>query len=323
MKLEDSTAHTARCFRGEPASCSCACPFHLDVRALLDKVSRSRWQAAYKALCSATVFPAIVSALCDEPCRERCQRTSLGDEAISMRDIEAACLRFARDRKPESYVIPPKGKSVAVVGAGVAGLSLALNLAQKRFQVTVFEKGDGWGGSLRSHPDFADFDADIALQFSAVEAEFLFDAEVARLDELADFDAVYIATGAGGESFGLGEICDPLLFTTSEPKVFMGGAICGADVMESIAQGVEASMVIEAFLQTGRATRSPGAVRQGFLRPHPRTRRRGPSSARGSLQCRGLHGRRGQSRGQALPPVRLRLLPHRLRDVEALSKGPP
>ena len=230
----------------------------MDVRSYLDKVGKGRWVAAYKVLRNATVFPGIVSALCDEPCRAHCQRTLLGDEAIAMRDVEAACLRYANSRKAESYVIPPKNKRVAVVGAGTAGLSCALNLAQKKYAVTVFEKSDGWGGSLRSHLRFAEFDADIALQFSAVDVEFRYRTEVGTLDALADCDAVYIATGAGGDSFGLLQSWAEDTFSTSVPRVFMGGALCGATLMEGIAQGTEVSKIIEGFLQTGKASRPHG-----------------------------------------------------------------
>ena len=257
VKLEDATSYTERCFRGEPASCSYACPFHMDIRSFLDKAAKGRWGAAYKILRNATVFPGIVAVLCEQPCRERCQRSVVGDESIALRDIEAACLRYAKDRRPESYVIPPKEKRVAVVGAGPAGLSLALNLAQKKYPVTVFDKEEGWGGCLRSHPRFAEFDAEIALQFSTVEAEFRFGTEVKSLDELDGFDAVYVATGAGGDSFGLCEGWNPDLFTTTVPKVFLGGALCGTTLMEGIAQGTEASKIIEVFLQTGRAAHTP------------------------------------------------------------------
>lgn len=253
MRPEDATAFTSRCFRGEPASCSYACPFHLDVRSLLDKVSKGRWNAAYKVLRNATVFPTVVAALCDEPCRLHCQRTVLGDEPIALRDIEGAILRNAKDRRPEAYVIPPKEQSIAVVGAGLAGLSCALNLAQKKYRVTVFDTRGAWGGDLRLHPLFAEFEDDIALQFSVVEVDFRFDTEVTSLDALADFDAVYVATGADGRSFGLLESWDACLLTTSEPGVFMGGGLVGAGPMESIAQGVRASRIIEGFLQTGRA----------------------------------------------------------------------
>jgi hypothetical protein len=259
MKLEESTAFTARCFHGEPASCSYACPFHMDIRSFLEKASKGRWLAAYKILRNAAIFPAIVSALCDQPCQAHCQRPLLGDEAIAVRELEAACIRYAKNRKPESYVIPPKDKRIAIVGAGVSGLSCALNLAQKKFAVTVFEKENGWGGALRRHPRFAEFDADIALQFSAVTAEFRYGFEIKALDQLAEFDAVYIATGAGGDSFGLLTSWEADLLTTSISKVFMGGSLCGVTLMEGMAQGAEASKTIEVFLQTGKASGTYGS----------------------------------------------------------------
>ncbi len=224
----------------------------------MEKVSKGRWTAAHKALRDATVFPAIVSALCDQPCRDHCQRTLLGDEAISVRDLEVACLRYAKDCAPQYYAVPPKDQRVAVVGAGTAGLSCALDLAQKRYAVTVFERQDGWGGVLRSHPRFAEFEADIALQLSGTEIDFRYGTMVRCLDGLADFEAVYVATGAGGDPLGVLADWDAHLFTTSLPRLFAGGMLCGATLMEGIAQGLQASKTIEGFLQTGRAVRPYG-----------------------------------------------------------------
>jgi len=64
-----------------------------------------------------------------------------------------------------------------------------------------------------------------------------------------------VATGEAGDSFGLLESRDPVLLATSEPRVFMGGGLGGGTVMEAMAEGVEASKVIEAFLYTGKAIR--------------------------------------------------------------------
>ncbi|HHU29457.1 MAG: FAD-dependent oxidoreductase [Bacillota bacterium] len=257
IKLEDATAYTERCIHGEPASCSYACPFHLDARSFMERAAAGKWARAYKQLREATIFPFIVSVLCDQPCRKRCQRTLLGDEAIAMRDVEAACVRYVKNRKPQSYAIPPKQECIAVVGAGVAGLSCALNLAQKKFNVTVFEKADTWGGALRDHAWFAEFAEEFELQFSAVKVDFRYNTGITSLEELAEYDAVYVATGEGGESFGLLESWNPELFTTAENKVFLGGMLTGATLMESIAQGILVSKIIEGYLQTGRAALTP------------------------------------------------------------------
>jgi NADPH-dependent glutamate synthase beta subunit-like oxidoreductase len=242
----------------------------LDIRSYLEKLSKGRWGPAYKTYRNAVVFPAIVSALCDQPCRAHCQRVLIGDEALAMRDIEAACVKHTKNRKPELYIIPPKTQRIAVIGAGPAGLSCALNLAQKKFPITIFEKENGWGGSLRSSSKFAEFDADIALQFSSVKVEFRFESEIKSLDELAEFEIIFIATGSGGNSFGLGDSWDPELLSTSNPKTLMGGALCGATLMEGIAQGVEASKTRPAapmaFATTRRIASDTSSMRAPFLR---------------------------------------------------------
>ncbi|NLA74065.1 MAG: NAD(P)-binding protein, partial [Deltaproteobacteria bacterium] len=252
MKLEESQVFVNDCFNGEPASCSFACPFGVDIRSFMERVRRGQWIPAYKMFRNSVVFPVIVSRLCPQPCRKNCQRASIGDEPLAVRDLELACTRYARNRNPENFVIPPKSQSVAVIGAGPAGLSLALNLAHKKVQVRVFEKGPGWGGALRGHPDFKLFDEDIALQFSAAGAEFQFNREIASLKELEGFDAIYIATGKDGNKFGL-TVNDPELMTTASPGVFMGGALCGLPLMESIAQGLRLSLIMEFYFQTGKA----------------------------------------------------------------------
>jgi hypothetical protein len=41
---------------------------------------------------------------------------------------------------------------------------------------------------------------------------------------------------------------------TAEPGVFMGGAVCGMPLMESIALGVRLSKSIEVYLETGKVS---------------------------------------------------------------------
>ena len=116
MELQDSKAFVQNCFHDESASCACASPFHLDIRAFLKKVARGRWPAAYRELSTAILFPSIAAELCPQPCRSRCQRESLGDEALNMAELEKACIRFATGEAAD-FRLPPKEETVAVVGA--------------------------------------------------------------------------------------------------------------------------------------------------------------------------------------------------------------
>ena len=253
MRLEDTTKYADKCISGELSPCSRACPFRLDVRSFLEKAEKGKWNAAYKAYRNAVVFPAVVSSLCPSVCETCCLPAKAGDEAIAVRQIEDACVRLAKNQKPDSYAIPQKPESIAVVGAGTAGLSAALCLAQKKYGVTVFDKLGGWGGSLRTHPQFERFGEDIKLQFSAADAEFIFNTEIKSLGELNGFDMIYIATGAGGADFGLLTGWDPATLSTAHPKAFLGGSLTGADTITGISQGRALSKTADYFIQTGRA----------------------------------------------------------------------
>ena len=167
------------------------------------------------------LFPVIVSRLCDAPCQNHCQRTKLGDEPIDLPALERATVAHTKDRPPNSFVIPPREEKLAVIGAGMAGLSLALVMAQKKYNVTVFDAADGWGGRLRSLADWAVLEEDIERQFSVVTVAFKFGQKISSPDELSDFNAVYVATGANGDDYGLMPSWDIELQTTENKKIFL------------------------------------------------------------------------------------------------------
>jgi Fe-S oxidoreductase len=183
-----------------------------------------------------------------------CQRSQIGDEPLQIRALEAACVRLAKNKAPDVYRLTPKEKRVAVVGAGLSGLSCALALAQKKYSVTVFERGRIRGGSLSSHEHIRDFLSEFDLQFSAVDVDFVYEREILSVDELfeAGFDAIYIATGRDSEMFALKD-WEPNRLTTSVPGVFMGGEVCGMSRIGGAACGARAAKYIETFLMTGSA----------------------------------------------------------------------
>ena len=76
------------------------------------------------------------------------------------------------------------------------------------------------------------------------------DTEVASLDGL-DFDAVYVATGKGGNDFRLSLSADGAFASTKE-GVFLGGSLTGSDTMHAIADGLNASNAIETWLKIAK-----------------------------------------------------------------------
>lgn len=271
MQKEEVLKIVEQCFHGDPPSCAHACPFHLDIRSFCEKATVGRWNTIYKYMRDSLIFPVVVQRICHMPCAEKCQRPLIGDEAINMTMLEEAALKYSTNKDPIKFSIPPKKETVAIVGAGVAGLSVALNLAQKRYNVTIFEKEDSILGSLFSHENAEAFEEDIKLQFSVVSCEFNFNKLINSIDELSSFDAVFIATGYPNNSFenskknetineyklskelnALIKTYDDEFFSTSKEGIFLGGELCGYSKIQSIADSVKIANVIESYLMTGK-----------------------------------------------------------------------
>ncbi len=252
MIREEVLTALGGCFYGEPASCTYACPFRLDVRAFLKKMARGRFDAAYKELAKLIPFPEIVCRICPQPCRSACQcSTVVGGESVALAALEEACVRLAKRREPVAFALPPKTERIAVVGAGLAGLSFALTMVRKKYPVTVFDAAPDLGGALNAD-ELAALRGSAEVHFSADRPVFALGRPVRRLDELAAFDAVFVATGAGGTDFGLRGSWNETLFYTAAPGVFLGGALVGLDAVDGMAAAVRAARSVETYLQTKR-----------------------------------------------------------------------
>jgi NADH-quinone oxidoreductase subunit F len=130
------------------AYCVNACPAGVDSPAYLALVAQGRYAEGLTVHREANPFALVCGRVCPAFCESKCRRGLL-DEAVSIRLVK----RFMADQvyalpwTPEPLV-PSNGKAVAVVGAGPAGLTAALRLAQRGYAVTLFEKMLQPGGMM-------------------------------------------------------------------------------------------------------------------------------------------------------------------------------
>ena len=240
-----------QCLQDELPFCEVACPFHLPVRRMEEKWENGRFNAAYRDLQNAVAFPAIVNAVCARPCEKACVLRERGG-ALSLGELEKACIRLAKRTAPNSYNLPKKAGRIAVIGGGLAGLGCTLRLANKKYDVTLYEKAPTVGGRARGMMDAALFDAEILNQFREEHPHILCSREVTDLSEiLSEADAVFIATGAGGERFGILPSREGA-FAGNVRGVFLGGELSGAaDPVYALSQGLRAAAAVERYLKTG------------------------------------------------------------------------
>lgn len=129
----------ARCTQDAPPACRAACPLHMDVRQFMHHMQSGQWGKARALLDKALPFASLLTALCEHPCESVCARESLGG-AVAIGDMERACISFA-PQMTKLVRVPTKSKRVGILGAGIAGLAAAWELALKGFAATIFHNG--------------------------------------------------------------------------------------------------------------------------------------------------------------------------------------
>ena len=186
-----------------PSPCRLACPLGVNAQAYLALTAAGRFAEALEVVRRDNPLPGVCGRICSHPCEEACRRGEL-DEPLAIRDIKRFLFDYEAELGPARLPVPAKprrGRRVAVVGSGPAGLCAAHFLNQEGLSVTVLEAMDRAGGMLRAGINAFRLprpvlDAEIAaLERSGVEIRT--GARVESLDQLWDqgFEAVLLATG--------------------------------------------------------------------------------------------------------------------------------
>jgi NADPH-dependent glutamate synthase beta subunit-like oxidoreductase len=143
----------------EMVKCQDACPVHTDACGYVNAIAEGRDEDAYRIARATNPFASICGRVCGAPCEANCRRGSL-DAPVAIRALKRfVTSQFGPETKDFSHyragcnqqMLPPgRGdfERVAVIGAGVAGMTVAHDLAWLGYKVTVFEAYSAPGGML-------------------------------------------------------------------------------------------------------------------------------------------------------------------------------
>jgi NADPH-dependent glutamate synthase beta subunit-like oxidoreductase/ferredoxin len=192
------------------APCAAKCPAGLDIPGFVHDlatqgIATGDTRQAMQVIGRHLALPGSLGRICPRLCEQACRRCDL-DQGLAI----GALHRYAADRDRAAAVpyLPPRapgtGRSVAIVGAGPAGLAAAWYLLQNGHACTLFDAHPLPGGMLRYGipayrlPKDA-LDAEIA-GLRALGAEFHMSARWGEDFTLAALrqvhDAVFVAIGA-------------------------------------------------------------------------------------------------------------------------------
>ena len=212
--LEEAMCEASRCINCKNAQCVKGCPVAIDIPGFISKVKEGNIEEAYQIISASSALPAVCGRVCpqESQCEGKCIRGIKG-EPVSIGKLE----RFVADWARENGIVPQgatekKGKKVAVIGSGPAGLTCAGDLAKMGYDVTIFEALHEACGVLGyGIPEFRlPKKAVVAKEIENVKAlgvtieTNVVVGKSVTIDQLIEeegFDAVFVGSGAGLPKF--------------------------------------------------------------------------------------------------------------------------
>jgi len=189
--------------------CQRNCPIKQDIATYVDYVSQGRYVDSWIVIHETNPFPSMLGRLCNHPCETDCKRGwDPGEEPVTIRSIKRFSTDFAYQQNLwiDYRIAPSNGRRVAVVGAGPAGLTCALNLRVQGYDVVLYEREAKVGGLLStSIPPFRFDHRQLQWELDMILAtgiDVRTDSNVGtgekdiKIDDLlAEFDAVFVSIG--------------------------------------------------------------------------------------------------------------------------------
>jgi len=198
-----------RCLFCYDAPCTKSCPTGINVPKFIKQITTDNIKGSAHTIFLSNIMGAGCSKVCpvEKLCEGACVYNLMEEEAISIAKLQRYSTEKAMENKWQLFSRKAsRGKKVAIVGAGPAGLSCAHVLSREGIDVTIYEK-EAKGGGLMTYgiaaykvtSGFCEDEVNYILSIGGIEIKY--NQELGKNIALADlqknYDAVYLGIGVG------------------------------------------------------------------------------------------------------------------------------
>jgi glutamate synthase (NADPH) small chain len=211
---EEAIKEAARCLNCKKPMCVTECPVTIGIPEFIMQVKNGEFEEAAKVIAKQSALPAVCGRVCpqESQCEGKCILGIKG-EPVAIGKLERFVADWSRENNIDlSAKEESKGKKVAVIGSGPAGLTCAGDLAKLGYDVTIFEALHEPGGVLvYGIPEFrlpkdtvVKHEIDNVKKLGVKIETNVIVGRTVTIDELLNdegFNAIFIGSGAGLPKF--------------------------------------------------------------------------------------------------------------------------
>ena len=206
----EALVESDRCYFCHDAPCQTACPTAIDIPLFIREIQAGHPKSAAKTIFDQNILGGMCARVCptETLCEEACVRNTAEGKPVKIGQLQRYATDQAMADGKHPYTRAKKtGKTVAVVGAGPAGLACAHRLAMHGHDVTIFEARKKSGGlnefgiaAYKAVDDFAQKEVDFVLSIGGIEVKhgMALGKKLKLKDLQRDFDAVFLGLGLQG-----------------------------------------------------------------------------------------------------------------------------
>ncbi len=206
--LEMAREEAERCLNCKHKPCVGGCPVNVPIPEFIEALAAGEVLRAYEVIAAQNRLPGITGRVCpqENQCERVCVRGKNG-EPVAIGRLERFVADYVRANNLIRIEQPVKnGIKVAVVGSGPAGITCANELAQRGYEVTIFEALHELGGVLvygipefRLPKQLVKAEIDQVLELGVTVHKNVIVGQSVLFEDLfaQGYQAVFIGSGAG------------------------------------------------------------------------------------------------------------------------------